>query len=352
MKQYLHQIVENALDFLEKSIAEFESAPKYALLHFYTALELILKARLFADHWTLIVDSADKASIQKLEKGEFQSVTLGKALTRLDLICNSRVPLDSQRCFEQLRQHRNKVAHFYDIDAQHDDDLRRLKSHVAALVCKGWYFLHRLIDEQWSDEFNPWEAKIQTIEAQMRDQSLYLDAKWQEIRSDVEGYTAQGYIFTSCPSCGFDSMPADDFPDEGTCHVCTLLALAVPTDCPTCNSRNYLFSEGVGQCRECGNTLLPEHVWTTVSESDFYVEAEEWDDTSDRGSCGDCGNDESLIHITTGWLCTQCFAVWNEQDVSQCEWCLGYGSRIPEDSMLTGCTACDGHLGHMMGKND
>lgn len=353
MQRYLNQIVENALDFLDKSISEFEKAPKYALLHFYSALELFLKARLFHEHWTLIIDSPDKASVAKLEKGDFQSVNLAGALTRLHQICESRVPHDSQKCFEDLRKHRNQIAHFYSIDAQHEHDLRQLKSDVAALICKGWYFLHKLIDDQWAEEFSDWKERIAEIESKMRAQSQYLEAKWNEIKSAVGKRTAQGCTFICCPGCGFPAMPADDFPGPGTCCVCTLLSIVAAADCPACGARNFLVSEGVGNCSQCKAVLLPEHIWATVSEGEFVVASDDpADECPSYGSCGECGGEETLIYLSSGWLCTQCLVLWADDDVGQCDWCLGYGSLMPEDSMLTGCLLCDGHLGHMMQKND
>ena len=49
------RLVDNALDFLNRSIADFEKSPKYSVIHFYTAVELFVKARLMAEHWSLVV---------------------------------------------------------------------------------------------------------------------------------------------------------------------------------------------------------------------------------------------------------------------------------------------------------
>ncbi|MBN1293095.1 MAG: hypothetical protein JXB48_14745, partial [Candidatus Latescibacteria bacterium] len=51
----LNKLIENAFDFFERSLDEFEDNPKYSVIHFYAAVELFLKARLMAEHWSLVV---------------------------------------------------------------------------------------------------------------------------------------------------------------------------------------------------------------------------------------------------------------------------------------------------------
>ncbi|HIP71183.1 MAG TPA: hypothetical protein EYH05_07285, partial [Anaerolineae bacterium] len=54
-KDLLERLVENAMDFLSQSIEEFDGSPKYSVIHFHAAVELFLKARLMAEHWSLVV---------------------------------------------------------------------------------------------------------------------------------------------------------------------------------------------------------------------------------------------------------------------------------------------------------
>lgn len=350
---HLDRIIRNALDFLDKSIAEFDSAPKYALIHFYAAVELFLKARLFHEHWTLIVDSPTKASVSRLRKGDFNSVQLQEAISRLRNICESPLPKLSQECFDEIREHRNRVVHFHNSDAQQDQDLGQLKDHVAALICKGWFYLHNLIAVDWGAVFSQWERQIAEIEAQLRKQSKYLEAKWNEIRKDIEREAADGSQFISCPGCDLPAMSADQFPEPGTCLVCTLCQIVVPVRCPECRSQNFLVTEGVGECASCETPILPDHVWQTLVDSSHIDDlGDHMEETDLHGSCGECGGLETLIYLISGWFCTQCFVFWDDEEVRRCEWCLGYNSLLPDDSMLTGCLICTGHLGHMMEKDD
>ena len=45
-------LTRNAFDFLERGIAEFDASPKYSVIHFCAAVEMLLKARLLKEHWS------------------------------------------------------------------------------------------------------------------------------------------------------------------------------------------------------------------------------------------------------------------------------------------------------------
>ena len=47
------RLTENSIDFLTEAIDGFQVQPKYSIIHFYTAVELFLKARLLHEHWSL-----------------------------------------------------------------------------------------------------------------------------------------------------------------------------------------------------------------------------------------------------------------------------------------------------------
>ena len=59
-------LVENAEDFLSEAVKYAKAASprdwKYATLHLWTALELLLKALLENEHWSLLFEDINKAS--------------------------------------------------------------------------------------------------------------------------------------------------------------------------------------------------------------------------------------------------------------------------------------------------
>lgn len=76
-------LTRNAFDFLERGIAEFDKSPKYSVIHFCAAVEMLLKARLMKEHWSLIVSRPEQANRTKFLAGDFASVTLEEARARI-----------------------------------------------------------------------------------------------------------------------------------------------------------------------------------------------------------------------------------------------------------------------------
>jgi hypothetical protein len=74
--QIFEMLIRNALDFLEKSIDEFDKHPKFSLLHFCIGFELLLKTRLAYEHWALIVRDLDKVN-SKIQFENGKVVTIG-----------------------------------------------------------------------------------------------------------------------------------------------------------------------------------------------------------------------------------------------------------------------------------
>lgn len=63
------QLIENAIDFIKKSLEEFETNLKYSIIHFAIGVELILKARLMNEHWSLTLENIDRISFQNFLDG-------------------------------------------------------------------------------------------------------------------------------------------------------------------------------------------------------------------------------------------------------------------------------------------
>ena len=85
--ELLEQLVENAIDFLKRSHLEFEANDlKHSVIHFYSAVELLLKARLMSEHWTLVISGRNELDAGKFLSGDFNSVTLMEANNRLSKV--------------------------------------------------------------------------------------------------------------------------------------------------------------------------------------------------------------------------------------------------------------------------
>ncbi len=65
---HLTEIVANAIDFLTLATEEFGDRSKHSVIAFYTAVELMLKARLMEEHWSLVVGK--DADMNKFKSGD------------------------------------------------------------------------------------------------------------------------------------------------------------------------------------------------------------------------------------------------------------------------------------------
>ena len=106
-------LVENALNFLDQSIIELENKPKFSVIHFHAAIELFLKARLMAEHWSLVISSKKEADWIAFKKGDFVSVSLEESVRKLDKIVQSGINIKALDIFRKITSHRNQMVHFY-----------------------------------------------------------------------------------------------------------------------------------------------------------------------------------------------------------------------------------------------
>ena len=82
---------------------------KYAVLHLFAGIELVLKERLRREHWSLIFEKTDKANKLSLDKGDFVSVNFNGIKERLINIINIKFDFED---INKLRIERNKIQHY------------------------------------------------------------------------------------------------------------------------------------------------------------------------------------------------------------------------------------------------
>jgi hypothetical protein len=92
-------LIGNGLDFFSEGIQLLDQNDprklKYAILHVASAAELVLKARLAQEHWTLIFRNPSKATVEEFERRKFTSVDFDGTLERLKNVC--RIDLSRHR---------------------------------------------------------------------------------------------------------------------------------------------------------------------------------------------------------------------------------------------------------------
>ena len=345
----LERLVENAMDFLSQSIREFEGQPKYSVIHFHAAVELLLKARLLAEHWSLVVSNRQQPDWNGFVAGNFLSVSLDEAATKLDKVVQSGLTKQDLEAFRRVTKHRNKMVHFFHegVPAEEDDELRR---EIAKEQLTAWYLLHKLLTSKWSDVFSKWSGKLREIDGKLRGLHEFLQVVFDQVIPEIERRRAGGSVFRDCPSCGFVSQEhAGEIGElyEAECLVCRFADKCLIIECPECGTLVRFVNEGFGECESCGRSFEPEDVvGALIDEGAAYVAAKEGDDSWHPGNCSVCDGYHTVARLNDDGdrhICMSCFGEFDS--VQSCGWCNELNTGDMADSFWAGCNFCDGLSG-------
>ena len=346
----LDRLVENVLDFLSQSIRELlDDQPKYSVIHFHAAVELFLKARLMAEHWSLVVARNKEPDWDRFVAGDFVSVSLEEAAKKLDKVVQSGLGKQALRAFIGVTKHRNKMVHFFHegVTADENDQLRR---EVAKEQLTAWYLLHKLLTSKWSEVFSPWSRELGELDAELRELQDFLKVVHEQLAPEIKKRSEAGAIFSVCPSCGFESQEHEDCVGvvyEAECLVCGFADRCLTIECPECGEAVRFANEAFGECWNCGQPLEPQHVAKAlVDEGAAYVAMTDGDDSWDLGNCSDCDGYHTVVRLSEdgdSYLCTSCFSEFDSMRV--CGWCNELNTGDMTDSYWAGCSVCDGSAG-------
>lgn len=305
-REVFDALVGNGLDFFERSARELRKEQKFAVAHFATGLELVLKARLFHEHWSLIGSSPQDTAWSSVKAGTAHTVAasdLCKAITN-----TVGTSLTHERdSFSAIFKHRNRVLHW----APQDE----LLSTVAE-QCLAWYHLRRLMLTTWQRVFERVENRIEDVDRLFREQRAYLTVKFEKLERTLRSQDSAG-LLVHCSSCTFRSGVVES---EGgllrlyDCGVCGYTAIAIRTPA------------GFSERRPA--ELLRE----------FAAGGAE------AGHCGECFDSLATVVTVDGdFVCVECGAQFPEHATSRCESCehLWFGWNS-EHSYYGGCEHCDG----------
>ncbi len=345
--KFFNRLVENALDFLARSIEELESSPKYSVIHFHAAVELFLKARLMADHWSLVVTKRQEPDWVKFVAGDFQSVSLDEAAQKLQKIVRSGLSNYELRAFREVTKHRNKMVHFFH-EAHSEAQSKQLLQGIAKQQLNAWYLLNNLISVRWGSEFSSWTDQILEIDEKLREHHEFLQVIYDHLKDEIKDKINNGAVFESCPSCGFDSQEHQQDLDEvyeADCMVCGLVERYLKIKCPSCDEIVSFRGEGFARCTSCKKNLEPEDVVNLlIDEGEVYYAAKEGDDSWDLGNCSNCDGYHTVVRIDHDhYVCASCFEFFDS--LRWCGWCNEPNTGDMEHSYVAGCNHCDGKAG-------
>lgn len=197
--EWFKLVVENVIYFFSTSIDNVQRDPKSSIIDMYTAIELLFKARLMNEHWSLIIEKPELADFKKFELGDFKSVSFIQAHKRLNQICGEEFNMSAIENFTKLGMHRNQIVHFAHTNFKND------KVDVVIELWASWFYVYELVNEQWSEFFKEFKHKFTLIDTNVQKYKPYLEGVLKIKEKDISIQLKKGNTITNCPSCSLES---------------------------------------------------------------------------------------------------------------------------------------------------
>lgn len=280
-------LIENSKDFIKSAIGyaqqEESRAWKYAILNLASGIELIIKAILEKEHWSLLFENIDNASKEKLETGEFRSVDFGIAVNRLKTIIGIQISPKEDQYLKKIRNIRNRITHL-----SIEINLEELKSIVARGLSIYIELNKHVAEQEAADEFGYY------LNTQLMDFEKFVNVRLSTLESSLESSERPTPRFLSCPDCMQNTLIIDG--EDVRCRFCgmetDLKGLADSTEghsgpCPICEGGELGFilynnEEGELICVKCGFTA--DHDYNRQCD---YCGEIFWNESGEN-FCSDC----------------------------------------------------------------
>ncbi|MFI6020578.1 hypothetical protein ACIBCP_23425 [Streptomyces sp. NPDC051287] len=215
--------IENGLDYLISvvdNLAKEDGTPvsarnlKYGVLHLQAAAEVLLKARLQREHWSLVLAKLDRnpTTRENFDAGKFASCTMEDAALRLRNVVGLHISPESIKALKELAESRNALQHFG------LDDTGPAVEAKAALVLD---FLIRFLDEHLLPDLNNEERErtqddMERIRVGLTHIQAFVDRRMESVRAELASHLGRTL---ECPGCHQFGLLVDGGEDI-KCYFC------------------------------------------------------------------------------------------------------------------------------------
>jgi hypothetical protein len=275
-------LLENALDSIRTALDFLGDDEKLKLVVMLLGqgVELVLKARLQQEHWSLVFDEPRRASLGRFESGDFKSVGFDECITRLKEICEINLEKRHREELKRLRDSRNRIEHF------------KVEIQVEAVEATAYRALSFLLDfvHEHFGSLSPSEKELQEkIRKQLVSLGEMVDHRWDDIRPRVDGAREEGKAILECPECSEEAAIVTG-DDRVVCEFChEEMRPSIMADALVCAAYSGLGAKermeedfGPWDCPECDHTTL-------VAESPGYLCLSCGTGWSSLPQCDSCG---------------------------------------------------------------
>ncbi|WP_158678609.1 hypothetical protein [Streptomyces sulphureus] len=207
----------NAADYLDSVFEHLTDKPsqpgaralKYAILHLQAATEILLKARLIHEHWSLVYRDPKKANLSQFRAGAFDSCSVEAAMDRLAKIAEVPIEQKDREAIASLAKTRNALTHY-----GHTASAFALESQAAKVLSFLLAFVTKQLVPRLGDDDSWMARKVDDYWLQLAD----LQAVVEERMKGLSGQLQQHAEYTVwCPDC---RQPAFIPGETPTCLFC------------------------------------------------------------------------------------------------------------------------------------
>ncbi|MFJ8982442.1 hypothetical protein [Streptomyces sp. NPDC102282] len=277
--------VPNGIDYLRSVVEHLNPATggsprdiKYAVLHLQAAAEVLLKARLSREHWSLVFADPRTATSAEHANASFTSCTTKAAVERLRNIAGISISDKEREALEDLAADRNKLQHY---------GLTFNAKVIEARAATALDFLVRFIDEHLEPELaknGPLYLEMEVVRRGLKDIQSFVTKRMNRLRGndlkDAEVRTLR------CPDCQLMAMLAE----PGLCRCCFC-----DKDWPAFDLADLLRTdedpEPLYECPECHQqTLTDDAEFADGKPTLFCTTCAGRFSPAELGNCAACGS--------------------------------------------------------------
>ncbi|MET8751363.1 serine/arginine repetitive matrix protein 1 [Streptomyces sp. NPDC004667] len=313
---YLASVVEH-LDETESEVTPREV--KYAVLHLQAAVELLFKARLLAEHWTLVFTNPGDATRKELDEATLKSVTPDQAVTRLRNIVGVPISDKEVKALKKLTEDRNKLQHF---------GLTQNALAVEARAGEVLDFLIRFADTQLMPYLGPEEQhetkrSLGTLREGLGNINSYVEKRMNRIGGELRDERVEN-VTVECPACEKVTLVLDEDPptlpaDEGvfsTCRFCSgVFALDVLLDRWVPGSWDmHDRPSDANVCPQCDQQALGTDVRVRSEAEPVYFCFACSRIIQKVAPCEGCGRQIDISGVGASPWCSSCEDSWEPED--------------------------------------
>lgn len=215
--------VRNGMDFLSSAfhhLSQRDGEPgardlKYAVLHLQAAVEVLLKARLIREHWSLVFSDPGKAKRGDYDKGSFTSCTVLGAVDRLNNIVALQITQEQRKAISNLADTRNALTHL-----GHTASVYAVEAQAALVLDFLLNFIHEELRPVLSKEGPFVENTMNALRARLRQVKSLVKQRSQRLEAELKPLADRT---VQCPDCQEWALVLGD---EPTCRFCLTTSTA------------------------------------------------------------------------------------------------------------------------------